>query len=154
VPVTLAPDYREEFYLSGAQRHRLVYNGIWDVGGGFQLSGLYIVADQGKLTAVSGIDVRDTGTTGGGRLRPNGTFIDRNGFDMPTMQRVDVRAQRRFRFGRAQVDGILEVFNLFNYKNYGSFVTNEASPAYGQPAPNQNFAYWPRLMQLGFRVSF
>ena len=44
-----------------------------------------------------------------------------------------MRLQRRFRLGaHATVDGIVEVFNLFNHANYGSYVTAEVSPAYGR----------------------
>lgn len=154
VPITLASDYRDERYLSGAQRHRATANAIWDAGRGFQVSGSYLVGDQGKVTPVSGIDVRNTGLVGGGRLRPNGTFIARNSFNLPAIQRLDVRLQQRVHVGRISLDGILEVFNVFNHRNLGTFVTNEASAVYGTPAPNQNFAFWPRVVQLGFRAAF
>jgi hypothetical protein len=66
-----------------------------------------------------------------------------------------MRVQRRFRiYGRAGVDGMLEVYNLFNHANYGSYVTQESNPRYGQPVQNINVAYQPRIMQLGFRFSF
>jgi hypothetical protein len=51
-------------------------------------------------------------------------------------------------------DGILEVFNVFNRTNYGSWVTNEGNAKYGQPTDNNNIAFMPRLMQLGFRTTF
>jgi len=44
VPITftLLPDVQGEYtYAATDQRHRGVLNGIWDVGRGFQLSGLY-----------------------------------------------------------------------------------------------------------------
>ena len=56
--------------------------------------------------------------------------------------------------GRAKVEGIVEVFNLFNHANYGSFVLNESNSRFGQPEPNLNVAYQPRMVQLGFRASF
>ena len=40
-PISLAPDFpQDEWYLSGAQRHRGVISGIWQMPLGFQLSGL------------------------------------------------------------------------------------------------------------------
>ena len=66
-----------------------------------------------------GGDLRLTGRTGG-RLRPDGTIVPRNGFVGDPLQRIDVRLQRRFRLGgRASIDGMLEVFNLLNHENFG-----------------------------------
>jgi hypothetical protein len=154
-PVTLAPDFRREWYDAGLQRNRFVFNGIWEPGYGFQLSGLYFYGDQGEATPNAGIDVRALGTAGG-RLRPNGTFIERNSFDIPSLHRMDLRVQRQFRLSaRARVDGILEVFNVFNRANYGTnYVLAENNARFGQPQFNNNVAYNPRAMQLGFRASF
>jgi len=52
------------------------------------------------------------------------------------------------------IDGIAEVFNLFNHENYGSYVVNEGSSEYGEPSFNPNVAYQPRMLQLGFRMTF
>ena len=155
VPFTVAPDIAENTWVStGAQRHRVTFNGIWDAWYGIQLSGLYIFGDEGWLTANSGVDVRQNGSSGG-RLRPNGTLIPRNGFDKPSIHRVDLRLQRRLHVtGRASVDGQLEIFNLFNRANYETFVLNERNARYGLPQPYSNVAYAPRILQLGFRVQF
>jgi len=48
----------------------------------------------------------------------------------------------------------VEVFNVFNRANYGSYVTQESNRSYGQPSFNSNIAYQPRMLQLGFRVAF
>ena len=71
------------------------------------------------------------------------------------IHRVDLRAQQRFRIaGSAAVDGIVEVFNLFNHANYGSYTTQESNQNYGTPAFNGAVAYQPRMLQLGFRFTF
>ena len=57
-------------------------------------------------------------------------------------------------FGRRSVDGIVEVFNVLNHVNYGSYTTQETSASYGLPAQNTDVSYQPRMLQLGFRVSF
>ena len=71
------------------------------------------------------------------------------------MHRVDARLQKQFRLSnRVSVEGIIEVFNLFNHENYAAFTTNEASARYGQPTESLNVSYQPRMLQFGFRASF
>jgi hypothetical protein len=60
-----------------------------------------------------------------------------------------IAVSKRFNF-----DGMLEVFNVFNRTNYGSWVTNEGNARYGLPTDNNNIAFTPRLVQLGFRTTF
>jgi hypothetical protein len=155
VPVTLAADISEnDWYSAGDQRHRATFNGIWDAGFGFQLSGLYIFGDEGWETPQAGVDVRQLGNAGG-RLRADGTLIERNAFNRKSMHRMDVRVQRRFRFGtRVSFDGFAEVFNLFNRANYESYNLNERNARFTQPNPHANIAYAPRVLQLGFRAAF
>jgi hypothetical protein len=155
VPVTLPADIAEgDWYLTGDQRHRATFNGIWDAGYGFQLSGLYIFGDEGWDTPQAGVDVRALGGSGG-RLRADGTLIERNAFDRKSMHRMDVRVQRRFAFGsRVSFDGFAEVFNLFNRANYESYQMNERNALFGRPNPHSNIAYAPRVLQLGFRAAF
>ena len=84
-------------------------------------------------------------------MRPEGTIVPHNNLVGKPIHRVDLRVQRRFRLGgRAGVDGILEVFNLLNHVNYGSYTTAESNAKYGQPAFNNSLAYQPRMLQLGF----
>ena len=81
--------------------------------------------------------------------------MPRNDFVGEPLHRVDLRVLRRIRFAsKASVEGMFEMFNLFNHANYGSYVTSEVSRAYTQPVQNLNVAYQPRMMQLGFRVTF
>jgi hypothetical protein len=158
VPVTVVPDISENaWYDNGGQRNRFTFNGIWQAPYGFQLSGLYIAGDNGSGTATSGIDSRFLGTTANNRLRANGTLIPRNGFNYPNLHRVDMRIQRRFALGtRVRLDGIVEVFNMFNRANYDPtlFVLNESNARNGQPNSSNTLAYSPRMMQFGFRTQF
>ena len=81
--------------------------------------------------------------------------IPRNRFVGSPIHRVDMRLQQRISLGgRRSVDGIFEVFNLFDRANYGSFTTNVDSTAFGQPSQNTNIAYSPLSVQLGFRLAF
>jgi hypothetical protein len=133
-----------------------VLNGIWDIGRGLQLSGLYFYG-SGMRTGVScgTCQVRDTGSSGGTRRRDDGSVIARNSFVGTPLHRVDVRLQQRIRLGgRRSIDGILEVFNLLDHANYGSFTTDVDSPLYGTPVYNADTAYAARAAQLGFRIAF
>jgi len=136
------------------QRHRAVVNGIWEAGYGFQLSGLYFFGSGARFGTSYGGDRRNCGT-GCDRLRPDDTIVPRNDFVGQPLHRIDLRVQRRFRFGsRASIDGIVELFNLLNHENYGSYTTAESNRLYGTPSQNTNVAYQPRIVQLGFRALF
>ena len=156
VPLALAPDLAGIRYLAGSQRNRLSINGLWQLPYQFQFSGLYLFGDNGKATTTPGVDVR-LNNTFNGRLRPNGTLIPFNNFDLPSLHRIDMRLQRRFRFtSRMSADALVEVFNAFNHLNYDPslFVLNEASASFGRPQPSSNLAYQPRMVQLGVRFTF
>ena len=166
----LAPDLGDEYTNAGAysgggvgaagdQRHRAVFNGIWDMGHGVQLSGIYFFGSGERRRTNFGSDLRDEGGTvgiiGSARLRRDGTIIPRAGIVGDPIHRVDMRLQKRLTLGgHRQIEGLLEVFNLFNHANYGSYTINESNANYGKPASNDNLAYQPRMVQLGFRTTF
>ena len=78
-----------------------------------------------------------------------------NDFVVEPIHRVDLRVQRTFPLGgNRSIAGIIEAFNLFDRANYGSYTTQEVSPAYGRPVRSTNVAYQARMLQLGFRVVF
>jgi hypothetical protein len=164
VPITLHPALAEQWYDAGVQQNRFTFNGIWELPYALQLSGLYIFGDNGWATPSTGADFFATGATAGstGRVRAanspfigKGAIIPWSSFDLSSLSRVDMRLQRKFTVNkRVAFDGILEVFNVFNRTNYGSWVTNEGNAKYGQPTDNNNIAFMPRLMQLGFRTTF
>ena len=158
VAFAVTPDLGgESSFAENDQRHRAVFNGIWEVGYGFQLSGLYFYGSGARFFTNYGGDLRNTGGANriDGRLRPDGTIVPRNNFVGEPLHRVDLRVQRRFGFGsRARVDAMVEVFNLFNHQNYGSYVTAESNRNFGLPTQNLNVAYQPRMLQFGFRAAF
>jgi Carboxypeptidase regulatory-like domain/TonB dependent receptor len=152
VPFTVRNDLGgvDSYTLAGTdQRHRAVFNGIWDVGKGFQVSGLHYFGAGNRATNFYGGDVALTGASFSQRLRPDGTVVPRNTFIQPTQNRTDVRVQQRIRLpGRVSIDGIAEVFNVFNMENF-TLDTQESSATYGKPSSGQN-----RTAQVGFRVTF
>jgi hypothetical protein len=145
------------FGQAGDQRHRAVLNGVWDVGYGFQVSGIYFYGSGERFGTNTGVDRRNEGVNAASelRLRADGTIIPRAAIVGEPIHRVDMRLQKRQPlFGRVTVDGLFEVYNLFNRANYGSYTTNESNAQYGKPSFNGNVAYQPRMLQLGFRVAF
>jgi hypothetical protein len=139
------------------QRHRLVFNGIWQVAHGFQLSGVYFYGSGVRTQVVCGCDARGLQISSIDRLRDDGsnTIIPRESFVGQPIHRVEVRVQQRVKLsGRASLDGFLEVFNLFNRANYGVYDTVETSKTFGQPIASANLSYAPRTLQLGFRLTF
>ena len=159
VPFDVPPDLGGEYaYAINDQRHRLVANGIMELPFGFQVSGLYFFGSGARFDTRWGTDVRGLGSFifGDQRLRPNGTIVPRNNFVGKPIHRVDMRLQRRFPIvGRAAVDGMVEVFNLFNHKNFGAYQTREVSATtYGRPTQVSDVAFSPRTLQLGFKFTF
>ena len=170
VPFPVARDLGGEYTLGVTdQRHRATFNGIWQMPAGFQLSGLYFFGSGERYETRWGVDIRKMGGTGESRLRPDGTIVDRNSFTGEALHRVDMRLLRRFPLGgRVSIDGMVEVFNLFNHGNYGSYAGISAagttsivtltgglvSSNFGNPVQNPNVAFGPRTAQLGFRLVF
>ena len=155
VPFPTLPDMGGEFTLSASDlRHRGVLNGIWQVGRGFQVSGIYFVAVGQRAQTIYGGDLRQIAGVGGGetlarqRLRRDGTVVPRNDFTQPTRHRVDMRLQQRITLGRVAIDGIAEVFNMFNSPNF-TIETTESSAQFGQATVGEN-----RRAQFGFRLTF
>jgi hypothetical protein len=152
----LARDLGGEYTFAATdQRGRATLNGIWDIGKGLQLSGIYFYAKGEQRQVVTGRDARNEGSGAEQRLRADGTIIDRNAFDSDAIHRVDFRLQQRVPLGgNVGIDAMFEVFNLLNHNNFGSYTLNESNGAFGNPSVNTNIAYLPRIMQLGFRLSF
>jgi hypothetical protein len=150
VPFPTAPDLGGEFtFDSSDQRHRAVFNGIWQVARGFQVSGLFYLGVGERSVTNYGGDQRGFGATGSARLRPDGTIVPRNDFTQPARKRADLRLQQRIPLvRRASIDAIAEVFNLFNSAN-GTITTQESSAQFGTTTSAEN-----RTAQLGFRLTF
>jgi len=146
------------FGQSGDQRHRAVFNGLWEAGAGVQVSGIYFYGSGERFVTITGVDRRNEGVGGaapGLRLRADGSILPRNGLVGEPIHRVDMRIQRRFPIaGNLAIDGLFEVFNVFNHANFGSYVINESNAGFGNPSFNGNVAYQPRMLQLGFRLGF
>jgi hypothetical protein len=138
-----------------------VFNGIWEAPYGLQLSGVYFYGSGLRFSTSVGGDPRGQAAGGENRYRasataigPAGTIAPRNNLEGSPIQRLDMRVQKHLKIARVGVDGMLELFNVFDHANYGSYTTQESSASYGLPAFNNNVSYGPRALQLGFRVQF
>src|SRR5258705_12019540 len=120
VPFETAKDLGGEWGVSADdQRHRMVLNGIWQVGGGFQVSALHFFAAGIRLPHTYGGDVRGTGANFSQRERPDGSIVPRNDLLAPPQNRPDVRLQQRIPLGgRRPADGTAEAAHLLNAPNW------------------------------------
>jgi hypothetical protein len=91
-----------------------VFNGIWQVAGGFQMSGVYFYGSSERMPLMYCDDLRGLGEgfeSFATRLRPDGTLVPRNGFVGDPVHRVDMRFQERVPLGaRRSIDAMFEVF--------------------------------------------
>jgi hypothetical protein len=151
VTFATAPDLGGEWGFSADDiRHRAVFNGIWQVAHGFQVSGLHFFAAGIRQNNVYGGDQRGTGVVSSARLRPDGSIVPRNAILAPPQNRTDLRLQQRIRLhGRAAIDGIVEVFNIFNRPNWGIGLQESVPTQYLQHVSAQT-----RTAQFGFRLTF
>jgi len=150
VPFPVASDLGGEWgFAVSDQRHRAVFNAIWEVGHGFQVSGVHYTGAGNRSSSNYGGDRRSLGAGGEARLRPNGTIVPRNAFIQPPQNRTDVRVQQRIPLSsRRSIDAIAEAFNVFNRPNW-TIETQESSADYNKRVIGRN-----RTMQFGFRVTF
>jgi hypothetical protein len=129
-----------------------VLSAIWEVGRGFQVSGLHYLGAGIRSVYNYGGDIRSVGAGGSARLRPanlGGTIVPRNDFIQPAQNKTDVRVQQRIPLGgRKSIDLLAEAFNVFNRPNWG-ITTQESSANFGQRTSGQF-----REVQLGFRLTF
>ena len=118
-----APDLGGEWGLSADdQRHRAVFNGIWQVGHGFQVSGLHLPRRRHPAGHHLRRRPAQHRRAAGGRRPPAPGRHDRRRATRliaPAQNRTDLRVQQRIPLhGRASIDAIAEVFNVFNRPNF------------------------------------
>jgi hypothetical protein len=96
--------------------------------------------------------------------------VERNTFRLPNTASVDLRVSRAFPIGSGKLEGIFDVFNLFNRINYTAanatfytiggtaaaptLVYNSATFNVNTNANNGTFSPRPREIQLGVRYTF
>jgi hypothetical protein len=145
------------------QRHRFVASGIYVLPRNIELASIVTIGSGRPYNILAGADLNfdgDGGATDRARATPAdiATSVERNAGTLPAQAVVDLRVSRRFTFGRASVDGIFEVFNLFDRANYtavnnvfgtGSY-PSQPVPTFGQFTQSGS----PRQIQLALKIGF
>jgi hypothetical protein len=146
------------------QRHRFVLSGSYLAPRDVQLSAILTLASGRPYNILGGADLNgdgDGGATDRARqtLADIATSVQRNAGTLPSQATVDLRVARRFVTGRGVgIDGIFEVFNLFNRANYTAVNNIFGTGAY----PNQPLSTFgqftqaaaPLQMQLAIKIRF
>ncbi len=174
LPVAFDPDV-EKGPANHDQRHRLVVSGLYRLPYDIQVSTIITAASGRPFTPLAGFDWNGDGDGGAfppDRARrtpgPTGTpaidSVGRNSGTMDEQVIVDLRVSKRLRFGNAALEGIFEVFNLFNRANFseinsifgaGAFPGQPQTDALGRATYGRYEQALPPLqVQLGLKVSF
>jgi hypothetical protein len=84
-----------------------------------------------------------------------GAVWPRNALRGTPLKKIDMRVTKRVKLvNNVNVELLAEVFNIFNWDNFGNFTTLITSPNFGKPVATSGNAYVSRQGQLGVRVQF
>jgi hypothetical protein len=145
------------------QRHLFVASGMYMLPADVELSSIVTIGSGRPYNILAGQDLNgdgDGGATDRARTTTTdiGTSVRRNAGTLPTQAAVDLRVARRFAVRRLTLDGIFEVFNLFNRANYTSVNNVFGTGSYpAQPLPTFGQftqAAAPRQIQLAMKIGF
>jgi hypothetical protein len=155
------------------QRHTLRMNGIWRLPYDISVSGAYLYGSGNYFSTTYNANPFGNGGTNryvtlpltvnqaaldrfdGKSSYAVGEVIPRNALQGLGLHRVDLRLSKDVNLpGGVRLTGIAEVFNAFNYENYGAYNGQINSTTFGEVRQNLLNAYQPRVFQLAFRVTF
>jgi hypothetical protein len=162
------------------QRHTLRANGIVNLPWEMTIAGTYLYGSGARTsTAISGRPYNKPGTnrlnTGnpitipvtsalgfdvldrftGPSVIARDALVPVNGLVGFPIHKVDLRVTKRIKLGvTVRLEGVAEVFNVFDHANFGSYNGQVNSATFGDPRQNLGNAYVPRTGQLAFRLSF
>ena len=157
------------------QRHRFVLSGLYRFPGDVQVSSILTAASGRPFTPLAGFDWNGDGNGGAfppDRARrtpgPTGTpatdSVGRNSETMDEQVVMDLRVSKKIRLRSASIEGLFEVFNLFNRSNFseinnifgsGAFPNQPMRDAQGRVTYGRyEQALPPRQVQLAVKLSF
>ena len=138
------------------QRHRVVVNTTTFLPYDINLSAILFVGSPKPINIATSLDPFGSGA--GRWLDAQGHVLPKNGERALYWDRkVDLRLQKNIRmWGRANLQGMLDVFNVFNTANYDptTYGAQFGTKTYLQPAFSSNLFYQPRMLQLGVRLTY
>ena len=168
LPVGFDPD-RERGPAPQDRPHRLVISGALTLPRAFSLSAILGAQSGTPYTPLAGADFNGDSLPLADRARRNpvdpSSSVGRNSERLPSEATVDLRLTKRFQLtDRASLDGIVEVFNLFNRTGFsqvndlfgvGAFPSDPQRDAEGRVTYGRyTAALPPRQAQLAVRLSF
>jgi hypothetical protein len=158
----------------GFQRETLRMNGIVNLPGQFTVAGSYFYGSGQYYNPTS--SMKPYSKPGANRLNTGppitipaavldrwegpaviatGAVWPRNALRGLPLHKVDLRVSSRIKiYNNVRVELLAEVFNVFDWKNYGNYNTTITSASFGQPLAASGNAYVPREGQLGVRIGF
>jgi hypothetical protein len=181
-PDSFFPSHNNQFNLdddyaraADFQRNTLRLHGLYRLPWGIAVSGVYFYGSGNYFgTTVSGVPFGVTqgvnrfnagapitvpaaalGRFDGPSVIGTGETVPRNALRGKPLHKLDFRATKDVALaGSVRISGIVEVFNLLNHDNFGSYngVVNTAT--FGDPRQSSGNAYTPRSAQFGFRLSY
>ena len=164
LPIGFNPDDERGPSLQD-QRHRFVASGMYAAPFGIDISTIMTVASGRPFPILAGADLN--GDRNGGAFPPDRPWrtvndltstIGRNAGQLPAQASVDLRIGKRVTVGDVSIQGLFEVFNLFNRVNYTDLNNIFGTGAYPS-APLPTFGQFPqagppRQIQLAARIRF
>ena len=84
----------------------------------------------------------------------SGDRVPRNALRGDPIHKVDLRVTKTVKVGGVHLQGIAEVFNVFDHANYGAYNAVVTSATFGAAQQNTSNTYRPRTGQLAFRIQF
>jgi len=165
LPVGFDPDSERGPSLQD-ERHRFVFSFVYTLPAALQFSTIITAASGRPYNILAGADLNgdgDGGTFPSDRARatladPSSSVLRDTG-TLPSQATMDIRLSRRFALGKdVSVDGIFEVFNLFNRTNYTDINNIFGTGAYpSSPLPTYGQfqqAGSPLQMQMAAKINF
>ena len=143
----------EYSYLTTDQRHRASLSGTAFLPWQTTVSAIFFAGSPKPLNITSNQDPFRSGT--GRWLGTSGNVLPKNGERMlKSDYKLDLGLVKSFRFRQIQLQGRLDVFNVLNTENWGSYGTTFGSSTYLVPGSSTNLFYQPRQFQFGARMTF
>jgi hypothetical protein len=149
-PFNLGDEYS---YLTTDQRHRLYTHGTaylpWDI----QFAAIFFAGSPKPLDIQTN---RDPFGSGPRRwLDATGAVLPKNGErTLKNDYKLDLRLVKSLHVGRASIQGAVDIFNVLNTENWGTYGTTFGATTYLQPSSSTNLFYQPRQVQFGVRVTY
>ena len=146
----------EYSYPVADQRHRLSVNSTAYLPWSVNASVILFVGSPRPINITSNLDPFGTGA--GRWLTANGDVLPKNGErSLYWDKKIDIRLVKTVKVaGRANVQGMVDVFNVFNTANYepARYGSVYGTTTYLKPGFSSASFYQPRMAQVGVRVTY